>query len=447
MFRTMRPLIVALALALTPTLSPASVAAAPILPDLMMEPLTDIQVETTIDGRRLLRFTTVIANIGVGQFEVLGSRPDTATPSMAVSQVIYGGVNPQTVATPATMLFAGDGHNHWHVTNLEEYALERLDNGVKVGTGSKGGYCFFDNVVHDLGLPGAPSSPYYTNCGTTASLTLRTGLSVGWGDKYAWFLPGQYIDITGLTSGNYRLRAIADPSDWFQESNNSNNGTYTDISITGTTNQPPIAMISASPTSGPATLNVAFDGSGSSDPDGGSLTYAWDFTNDGTIDAGGVTTSHAYASAGTYTAVLRVTDNQGASSTSSTVISVTDPVPATDVGVTKTGTVSADRRSITYQIAVRNNGPNSANSIAVRDALSDKVTYASVTTTLGVCSYASSTRVVDCSLGSMSPLQAATITLVVGATKNGWIDNTATVSTTTPDTIVSNNSSTSRLRR
>ena len=72
-----------------------------------------------------------------------------------------------------------------------------------------------------------------------------------------------------------------------------------------------------------------------------------------------MTTSQSYGSAGTYTAVLKVTDNQGASSTSSTVILVTDPVPATDVGVNKTGTFSADRRSITYLVAVRNNGPKS----------------------------------------------------------------------------------------
>ena len=224
MLRNLRPLVLGLALAVTPFATAPSAAAGPLLPDLVMEPLTDVQIETTTDGRRLLRFTTVIANTGVGRFELLGSRPDTSSPTMTVSQVIYGGVNPATIATPATMYFAGDGHSHWHVTNLEEYTLERLDNGVKVGTGSKGGYCFFDNVVHDLWLPGAPPSPYYTNCGTTTSLTLRTGLSIGWGDKYAWFLPGQYIDITGLTSGNYRLRAIADPSDWFQEVNNANNG-------------------------------------------------------------------------------------------------------------------------------------------------------------------------------------------------------------------------------
>jgi hypothetical protein len=60
------------------------------------------------------------------------------------------------------------------------------------------------------------------------------GLSRGWGDKYRYSLPDQYIDITGLPLGRYRMRATADPSDWFSESNNTNNFTWVDIKISGT---------------------------------------------------------------------------------------------------------------------------------------------------------------------------------------------------------------------
>jgi len=215
----------------------------------------------------------------------------------------------------------------------------------------------------------------------------------------------------------------------------------------GTTNQPPTAVIGASPTSGPATLNVSFNGSASSDPDGGSLAYAWDFTNDGIFDASGVTTSHAYGTPGTYTAVLRVTDAQGATDTASTLITVSDPIPITDVGIVKTGALSADRRSITYQIVVANNGPNPATSVTVSDPLSSKVTYASVTSTQGTCAYSLSTRTITCPLGSMGPSQTATIVLIVGSLKSGPIDNTATVSSATPDANSTNNSSTVRLRR
>ena len=65
------------------------------------------------------------------------------------------------------MYFAGDGHNHWHVRDLETEKLIRLDNGAKVGTSAKHGFCFFDNVRYRLTLAGAPQSARYTGCGTS----------------------------------------------------------------------------------------------------------------------------------------------------------------------------------------------------------------------------------------------------------------------------------------
>ncbi len=99
-------------------------------------------------------------------------------------------------------------------------------------------------------------------------------------------------------------------------------------------NQPPTAAASASPTSGPAPLQVNFDGSGSTDPDGDPLTYSWDLNGDGTFgDATTATTTFTYQASGTYSAVLRTSDPQGASDLSSTMtISVgnTPPNPVID---------------------------------------------------------------------------------------------------------------------
>ena len=98
-------------------------------------------------------------------------------------------------------------------------------------------------------------------------------------------------------------------------------------------NQPPIAVASANPTSGPAPLTVAFDGTASSDPDGGALTYAWDLDGDGAFDDGtAATASFTYTQAATYAATLRVTDPSGASGTSSVTITAgnTPPVPVID---------------------------------------------------------------------------------------------------------------------
>jgi Lysyl oxidase len=213
----------------------AAVAAADRLPDLGMAPLKDFSIDTsTIPGRRLLRFTTVIVNVGVGPFETIGTRPDTSTAQMAVRQRIFDDAGSfRDRSTPAVMFWAGDGHDHWHVRDVEAYELIRLDNGRRVGTGAKHGFCYFDNTAYRLWLPGAPDSPVYGGCGTAADLTVTTGLSVGWGDTYPAAIAYQWIDITGLKSGRYRLRATADPANWFAEINDGNNSTWVDLKLTG----------------------------------------------------------------------------------------------------------------------------------------------------------------------------------------------------------------------
>jgi glucose/arabinose dehydrogenase len=101
-------------------------------------------------------------------------------------------------------------------------------------------------------------------------------------------------------------------------------------------NNPPVAVASANPTSGPAPLTVQFTGSGSSDPDGDALTYSWDLNGDGSYgDSTAANPSFTYTTAGTYQATLRVTDARGASSTSAPVtITVgggnTAPTPVID---------------------------------------------------------------------------------------------------------------------
>ncbi len=98
------------------------------------------------------------------------------------------------------------------------------------------------------------------------------------------------------------------------------------IPAAGTTNAPPVAVMSATPQSGTAPLAVAFDGRGSSDPDGTVAAYAWSF-GDGAV-ASGATANHTYTSEGIYRATLTVTDNLGATASVTLTIMV-DPPPTT----------------------------------------------------------------------------------------------------------------------
>jgi uncharacterized repeat protein (TIGR01451 family) len=93
-------------------------------------------------------------------------------------------------------------------------------------------------------------------------------------------------------------------------------------------NQPPVASATASPTNGPAPLQVTFNGTGSSDPEGRPLSYAWDLDGDGQYDdASTAQPSYTYVTPGSYTARLRVTDDQAASATSAPITITANNTP------------------------------------------------------------------------------------------------------------------------
>ncbi len=104
--------------------------------------------------------------------------------------------------------------------------------------------------------------------------------------------------------------------------------------IYSATNRPPVAVIQAGPLAGLLPLAVAFDGTGSSDPDpGDTLTYRWDLDGDGTFGDGLLAlAARTYTTAGLYHVGLRVTDSRGLSSTTFVDIAAgtSAPVPVID---------------------------------------------------------------------------------------------------------------------
>ncbi|MCC7478033.1 PKD domain-containing protein [bacterium] len=92
-------------------------------------------------------------------------------------------------------------------------------------------------------------------------------------------------------------------------------------------NIPPVAALLASPASGNTPLNVTWDALGSSDIDGSITSYDWDMDNDGTFEItnGGPTQPAVYTAGGIQTVGVRVTDDDGATDSTTSTCDVNEP--------------------------------------------------------------------------------------------------------------------------
>jgi glucose/arabinose dehydrogenase len=94
-------------------------------------------------------------------------------------------------------------------------------------------------------------------------------------------------------------------------------------------NQAPTARFTNNPTFGTSPLNVSFNATTSTDPENGPLTYSWNF-GDGGSGTGPTPTHQFVAGNGSpqaFTVILTVTDNQGAASQFSKIVSLNNTPP------------------------------------------------------------------------------------------------------------------------
>ncbi|MEU8658545.1 PQQ-dependent sugar dehydrogenase [Actinoplanes philippinensis] len=115
-------------------------------------------------------------------------------------------------------------------------------------------------------------------------------------------------------------------------------------------NQTPIARIAADRTSGTAPLTVGFSSSGSSDPEGGALSYSWNFGDGSTSSA--ASPSHTFTGNGQRTVTLTVTDPAGLTANASVTITVGNTAPTVTLNTPVDGALFNFGDNVPYTVTV-----------------------------------------------------------------------------------------------
>ena len=114
----------------------------------------------------------------------------------------------------------------------------------------------------------------------------------------------------------------------------------------------PIAHAAATPEDGPTPLTVQFSSAGSVDPEGTSLTYAWDFDGNGTTDSTAANPTHTYTTAGNYNVQLTVTDQSGLTGVDTVVVVAGNTRPTVKIQIPEDGQFADFGDTVPYKIVV-----------------------------------------------------------------------------------------------
>jgi len=232
-----------------PGVVPARAAVTDKLPDLAVLAPFGFRIEISPEGRRLLRFSTVIVNKGSGPLQLFGFDPDGVTSKDDIlqvrQQVLQSDGTFRTRNTTATMRWAADGHNHFHIQDGQRIELQN-SHAVAVERWAKTGFCFLDSYKWSSTQPARYDNAHFV-CNVSPNRTVPMGISVRWGDIYRSTIALQWIDITGLPSGDYRIMLSADPPfqtlGRFLESDESNNRGWATIRLTRSS----VTLLTSSP--------------------------------------------------------------------------------------------------------------------------------------------------------------------------------------------------------
>jgi hypothetical protein len=200
-------------------------------------------------ARTCLRFDQIFANVGEGAMELRFSVPHAAPDgNHPVFQRLYAS-NGGFEDVPAGEVEFHPTHGHYHFTSFGLSRLWSVDaKGRKASatplrtkawkrrfettlerTGRKVSFCLADTDIDAWERKGDGPRTYiapdcllpFASDGVTDFFV--QGITRGWADIYDYYLPDQYIDVSGVPDGLYVLETVADPDDALLEADESNN--------------------------------------------------------------------------------------------------------------------------------------------------------------------------------------------------------------------------------
>jgi Lysyl oxidase len=228
------------------------------LPDLRQQLPSRVSVRTvTVDGARRFRlgFRSAVDNVGTGPLIVEGTRDSLRRRLMVADQVVNRrDALPRRVRGVGRLryVFAAT-HDHWHLLDFDRYELRTADAAHRrVVRDNKSGFCLGDR--ERAGRAPRRSRPLFpfSECGSSAPglLAVREGISPGWGDDYDPHREGQYLDVTGVAAGRYRLVHRANPDRRLRERTFANNAASLLVDFTwprGTAAAPRVDVVASCP--------------------------------------------------------------------------------------------------------------------------------------------------------------------------------------------------------
>ncbi len=257
--------------------------------------------------------------------------------------------------------------------------------------------------------------------------------------KYEWDLDGNgsYETSTGSVATTSKTYATASTPTIGLRITDNNGATGTTTRALTVQNRAPTASFTLTPNPVVSGNSVSFNGSGSSDPDGTVVKYEWDFDGNGTYETstGSVaTTTKSFATAGSVTVGLRVTDNNGGTATTTRALTVSNraptasftatpnPVPTgTAVSFNGAGSSDPDGTVTKYEWDLDGNGSYETNTGSVATTSKTYATAANVTVGLRVTDNLGATATTSKALTVQNRAPVASFT----ATPNPVVTNTS----------------------